>query len=69
MHEMMNSMGGMMWGTGLFGLVILVLLIIAALFKHVFFLMKAECARPYVAMSRRPNFLTIIIPLAAIKVS
>lgn len=38
-HDMMNGSGGMMWGMGLFGLVILmlVLLVIAALAKYVFF--------------------------------
>ena len=36
MHDMM---GGMMWGMGLFGLVVLVLVLlaVAALFKYVFF--------------------------------
>ena len=39
MHDMMNGMGGMMWGMGLFWLVILVLVLlaIAALVKYLFF--------------------------------
>lgn len=36
---MMDEMGGMMWGMGLFGLLILILviLLIAALIKYLFF--------------------------------
>ena len=39
MHDMMNGMGGMTWGMGLVGFVVLaaVLLAIAALIKYVFF--------------------------------
>lgn len=39
MNEMMNGMGGMMWGMGLFWLLVLVLvgLGIAALVKYLFF--------------------------------
>lgn len=38
MHDMMVSMGGMMWGMGLVGLVFLVLVVlaIAALLKYLF---------------------------------
>ena len=39
MHDMMNGMGGMMWGMGLIGLLVLVLVVlaIAALVKYLFF--------------------------------
>lgn len=39
MHDMMSGMGGVMWGMGLVGLLltIVVVLAIAALIKYVFF--------------------------------
>ena len=39
MNNMMNGMSDMMWGMGLFGLLIIAVfvLVLAALFKYVFF--------------------------------
>jgi hypothetical protein len=39
MHDMMQSMGGMMWGFGLLGLLVIVVLVLAAaaLVKYLFF--------------------------------
>lgn len=39
MHDMMNSMGGMMWGMGFVGLLVALVLVLAAaaLIKYLFF--------------------------------
>ena len=39
MHDMMTGMGSMMWGMGIFGLLVVVILVLAAaaLIKYLFF--------------------------------